>query len=97
LEIPNTLGEPQVLAGASGRMLAAGQHQEFVFNGFGPSLQQFTAARDQGLNYLALYVVGWVDYTDELGITRRSAFCRRYEGKSDRMILAPDQEHEYTD
>lgn len=45
---------------------------------------------------LFIYVLGFVAYTDELGIMRRTAFCRKYNYGRGRFFATkdPDYEHE---
>jgi hypothetical protein len=49
----------------------------------------------QGGNH-QLYVLGWVEYRDKLGIGRRTAFCRKYDWERRRLhaVEDPDYEHE---
>jgi hypothetical protein len=42
------------------------------------------------------YVLGWIGYTDGLGIYRITAFCRRYANK-DRFLPVDDPDYEYAD
>jgi hypothetical protein len=46
---------------------------------------------------LDLYRWGWIDYTEELKITRRIAFLRRYDPPKDRLFSLGDADHEYAD
>jgi hypothetical protein len=44
-----------------------------------------------------IWIMGWIEYTDELGSSnRRTAFCRRYEPRTNRFVVVrdPDYEHE---
>ena len=43
-----------------------------------------------------LWVMGWVEYKDELGYKRRSAFCRQWEGATKCFFIvgSPDYEHQ---
>jgi hypothetical protein len=53
------------------------------------------AIREGGDNW-HIYVMGWVDYFDELKTRRRTAFCREYRTSKDRFfpVKDPDYEHE---
>jgi hypothetical protein len=44
-----------------------------------------------------LWIIGWVEYVDELGNTRRTAFCRRWEIYSLRFVPVEDSEYEHAD
>ncbi|MGA8367224.1 MAG: hypothetical protein ACLQMT_09805 [Candidatus Acidiferrales bacterium] len=44
-----------------------------------------------------LYVLGWIGYTDNLGIYRRMAFCRRYNPQLDRFRPVDDPDYEYSE
>jgi hypothetical protein len=44
-----------------------------------------------------LYVIGWIDYSDDLGISRRMAFCRRYHPSKDRFLPKRDAYYEYSE
>lgn len=45
-----------------------------------------------------IYVMGWIEYTDDISIRRRTAFCRRYEVRDESRrfypVSDPDYEHE---
>jgi hypothetical protein len=43
------------------------------------------------------YVLGWIGYTDDLGIYRMTAFCRRYDATKDRFVPVDDADYEYAD
>lgn len=45
----------------------------------------------------SLYVMGWVEYKDGLGVTRRATFCRRYEAFSRRFQSIDDADYEHGD
>jgi|CZKY01.1.fsa_nt_gi hypothetical protein len=45
----------------------------------------------------SLYVLGWIGYTDDLGIYRITAFCRRYDIAKDRFVPVDDLDYEYAD
>jgi hypothetical protein len=44
-----------------------------------------------------LYVLGWIGYTDDLGIYRITAFCRRYDTRKRRFIPVDDADYEFAD
>jgi hypothetical protein len=45
----------------------------------------------------SFYVLGWIGYTDDLGIYRMTAFCRRFEMSKDRFVPVDDADYEYAD
>jgi hypothetical protein len=45
----------------------------------------------------SFYVLGWIGYTDDLGIYRVTAFCRRYDLTKDRFVPVDDPDYEYAD
>lgn len=42
-----------------------------------------------------LYIMGWIEYSDDLGFVRRLAFCRRFDPGERRFVTMdnPDYEH----
>jgi hypothetical protein len=50
-----------------------------------------------GSNAKFFYVLGWIGYTDDLGIYRITAFCRRYDLAKDRFVPVDDADYEYAD
>jgi hypothetical protein len=44
-----------------------------------------------------LWVMGWIEYTDELGNSRRSAFCRQWDPSSLRFVPVADADYEHAD
>jgi hypothetical protein len=49
---------------------------------------------------LHLYVMGWVDYRDDIGVLRRTTFCREYQGRGfahGRFGPVDDTDYEYED
>jgi hypothetical protein len=44
-----------------------------------------------------LYVLGRIRYVDDLGISRETAFCRRYAPADDRFVPVIDPDYEYVD
>ena len=78
--------------------LMPGQVIEGTFYGKGPTLDQYVYSRDNpDTERLNLYVLGRVDYTDELGMTRSTGFCRRFDDSLDRFSRVEDPDHEYAD
>ncbi|MGA2136897.1 MAG: hypothetical protein ABSH50_31795 [Bryobacteraceae bacterium] len=88
--------------------LKPGQATAGNFCGAGPSLQQiqhhYAGKRKGGqslsipeTDQIGLYVLGFVDYTDELGLSRRTAFCRWYVEATDRFVPVNDPDYEFTD
>lgn len=79
--------------------LNAGQMIECQFTGPGPSMDQLAYAQQARINMvqsLHAYVLGWIDYDDDLGLSRRTAFCRHYDRARDRFSRVrndPDYEH----
>ena len=43
-----------------------------------------------------LYFFGYIDYLDDIGTTRRTAFCRRYIQETKRFTKVDDEEYEYS-
>jgi hypothetical protein len=43
-----------------------------------------------------VYVMGWIEYSDDLGFGRRTAFCRKFDPTVNRFVPVkdPDYEHE---
>lgn len=91
-----------------GTTLQAGEAEECSFVGSGPTEDQIGEAilgkpgpgsrtGEHWVTQLELYVLGWVDYTDELGITRGTAFCRRYERNLDRFLPVDNPDYENAD
>jgi hypothetical protein len=42
----------------------------------------------------ALYVMGWIDYSDDLKVARRTSFCRRYDPSRQRFVAVDDPDYE---
>jgi hypothetical protein len=87
---------------ANGSTLAPGENLSCGFSGRGPAMEQFTHFHSEipkpiGARELDLYVVGWADYIDDLGISRRFAFCREYIADVFRFFPVDDPDHEYAD
>jgi hypothetical protein len=49
---------------------------------------------ERGLN--DLYFFGYIDYRDNIGTTRRTAFCRRYIRETKRFVKVDDEDYEYS-
>lgn len=78
--------------------LAPGQAALGHFKGKGPSTFQVRySGQSAAGGTLNLYLTGWIDYADELGLVRRTAFCRRYHSDWDRFVKVDDPDYEYTD
>jgi transposase-like protein len=43
----------------------------------------------------AIYIMGWIEYLDDLKIPRRTAFCRKYEITKGRFFAVDDPDYEY--
>jgi len=59
-------------------------------------MDQHAAEIFQAGNEWYLYVMGWVEYRDDLGFVRRTSFCRKYDVRRGRRFFAvddPDYEH----
>ncbi len=46
---------------------------------------------------LPIYVMGWIDYTDESGIPRRTVFCRKYHFDERRFVPVKNPDYERED
>ena len=44
-----------------------------------------------------LYVLGWIGYTDDLGIWRITAFCRQYDTTVNRFVPVDNRDYENSD
>jgi hypothetical protein len=61
-------------------------------------MDQHAAEIWQAGNQWSLYVMGWVEYRDDLGFVRRTVFCRRYDvGRGRRFFAVDDPDYEYAD
>jgi hypothetical protein len=45
----------------------------------------------------SVYVMGYVEYVDDIGTPRRTGFCRRYRKSKDRFFAVDDPDYEYED
>lgn len=77
--------------------LHPGQATECSFSGIGPSIDQITHAGDPDSGKLNMYVLGRVEYADELGLIRRMVFCRRYHRGFDKFVRVRDPDYENAD
>jgi hypothetical protein len=59
---------------------------------FGAGDEYFASFRDAG----TLFCVGYVAYTDEIGTSRRTGFCRRFDTESHRWLRVEDDDYEYS-
>ena len=48
---------------------------------------------DSGLRII--YALGWVEYDDDFGTHRRTAFCRRFDGFTGRFQPVKDRDYEH--
>jgi hypothetical protein len=42
-----------------------------------------------------LYIMGWIEYKDDVGTQRRMAFCRRYDRSKGRFVIEDDPYYEH--
>jgi hypothetical protein len=42
-----------------------------------------------------LWVMGWVEYDDDLKVTRRTAFCRRFDKRVQRINIVEDNDYDH--
>jgi hypothetical protein len=42
----------------------------------------------------SIYVMGWIEYRDNLGFERRTSFCRKFEPTSNRFVAVDDPDYE---
>jgi hypothetical protein len=77
------------------KVLLSGQSIPYLFSRANPL--QFNTPTRLGFKSANLYVLGWIGYTDDLGIYRRMGFCRRYDTSKDRFLPVDDADYEYED
>jgi hypothetical protein len=41
--------------------------------------------------------MGWINYADDLGFVRRTAFCRRFNPESGRFVAVDDPDYEHAE
>lgn len=93
------IGEPYQLAPA---MIHAGSKHEFMHmtndEAFSFAMG-FGSAHGDTLQRPSIYFLGSVAYKDRLGISRRTAFCRRYDFERERFMPMedPDPDYEHVD
>ena len=44
-----------------------------------------------------LYIMGWIEYSDDLGFGRRTAFCRQFDPKVNRFVPVTDPDYEHAE
>jgi hypothetical protein len=72
-----------------------GQSEPYLF-GLKTPLDDSTA--NEIYNYgTNLYVLGWIGYTDDLGIWRITAFCRQYDTSKKRFVPVDNADYESSD
>lgn len=61
-------------------------------------LRQYETALNAGsqMTKTDLYLFGYIDYLDNIGASRRTAFCRQYNIKTKRFTRVKDEDHEYS-
>lgn len=77
--------------------LAPGQSVPFTFALDESSRLNAGAARSVMNDLLVFYVMGWLGYTDDLGIYRIVNFCRQYDRSLDRLVPVKDPDYERED
>jgi hypothetical protein len=50
-----------------------------------------------GLKSGELFVLGWIGYTDDIGIYKNMWFCRKYDPSKDRFRPVDDPDYEYAE
>jgi hypothetical protein len=63
----------------------------------GPIIQSIRMGEAQGDGISDVYFFGYLQYRDNIGIVRRTAFCRRYIISMQRFTVVPDPDYEYGD
>jgi hypothetical protein len=51
----------------------------------------------QDTNKWSFYVMGWISYADDLGLVRKTAFCRKWDAVKRRLLPVPDPDYEHED
>ena len=85
---------------SAGTVLQPGQIEECKFFGKGPSPEAYRyaySAEDPPPEKIHFYVTGWITYADELGLMRRTNFCRGYDHPLDRFFPVADTDYENED
>lgn len=79
------------------KTLKPGQSSFYLFGlKNSPGLDAQTA-NDVTQSVRNLYILGWIGYTDDLGIYRITGFCRCYDVGKDRFVPVDDPDYEYSD
>jgi hypothetical protein len=78
-------------------ILKPGEAINAQFSGNDPSIDQVKDAGSPNSGKLYLYVLGWIDYSDELGIIPRVAFCRNYHRGRDKFVRVCDPDYEHAE
>ena len=76
------------------KILSPGQSTPWTFSGKQPLMHQ---AMNIGTGSTKFYVLGWVGYTDDVGIYRRNCFCRLYDHATERFKPTDDTDYENQD
>ena len=66
---------------------------ESIIESFNVEESLICSNKERGLN--DLYFFGHIDYLDNIGTTRRTAFCRRYSRETKRFVKVEDEDYEY--
>lgn len=75
------------------KVLEAGQSTFYLFGLMGDLIDTETS-NSLRLGVQKLYVLGWIGYTDDLGIYRITHYCRRYDPSKGRFSSVDDIEYE---
>ena len=60
------------------------------------SVEHFLISQAEERELDDLYFFGYIDYLDNIGTTRRTAFCRRYIHETKRFTKVDDEDYEYS-
>jgi hypothetical protein len=74
------------------KVIQAGESSTYLFGL--PQPLDTTQANSLQSSYTMLCVLGWIGYTDGLGIYRRTHFCRKYDQRKDRFVVVEDTDYE---
>lgn len=78
------------------KTLKPGQSTFYLFGLLKP-LEAQTYADIMEFKTTFFYLLGWIGYTDVLGIYRITAFCRKYDTALNRFLPVDDPDYEYAD
>ena len=67
---------------------------ESISDSFG--VEHFLISLNEERGVDDLYFFGYIDYLDDVGTTRRTAFCRRYIQETKRFTKVKDEDYEYS-